>query len=167
MAVDVPQFVNLPDKSTPVTAENLNEWGAAVKGNALAAEAAVVEAEAQVDFLAAPAIEQVAGYVGGTGGDQVVNALDGLRGRRFQNLSGVLFGHETRIILGSEHNAINADSGDAVILGGGRALMENVIGGQEENINNFAVSNLPADKTVAADYAVILGGYDNVNNSLA
>ena len=67
MAVDVPQFVNLPDKSTPVTAEKLNEWGAAVKGNALAAEAAVVEAEAQVDFLAAPAIEQVAGYVGGTG----------------------------------------------------------------------------------------------------
>lgn len=86
---------------------------------------------------------------------------------RHEDLRGKLSNHESRLILGSLKNAINAASGDASILGGGRSLAENVIGGQEGNVNNTLVSNLPADKAIDADYSVIIGGYDNVLNALA
>lgn len=81
-------------------------------------------------------------------------------------LSGLSY-HETNTLLGSISNAINAASGDAAILSGGRDLMENVIGGFEGNVNDFDNSNLPADKPGAYDYSVIIGGYDNVLNALA
>lgn len=41
MAVEIPQFENLPSKATPVTADRLNAWGAAIKGNAEAVETAL------------------------------------------------------------------------------------------------------------------------------
>lgn len=86
---------------------------------------------------------------------------------RHEDVRGALSYHESRVVLGSTENAINAASGDAAILSGGRALAENVIGGFEGNVNDNDASNLPADKTGAYDYSVIVGGYDNVNNSLA
>lgn len=86
---------------------------------------------------------------------------------RHEDLRGKLSNHESRLILGSLKNAINAATGDASILGGGRNLAENVIGGQETAVNNITVTNLPADKATDADYSVIIGGYDNVLNALA
>lgn len=118
---------------------------------------------------AVPQDEGVAGFVS-SAGSATQTALDGrFAGKAFfrhEQLTGLSY-HESRVILGSTTNAINATTGDAAILGGGRDLMENVIGGQEGNVNNFAVSNLPADSTGAFDYSAIICGYDNVNNALA
>ena len=162
-----------PAGGTPLDSRTLNDWGGSIQKVAGAANLAAMEAEvardearAHVDVIAAPADEQVAAYVSGTGSGATRAALDALRGRRFELLSGLSY-HETRLTMGSEHNAINATSGDAAVLSGGRHLMENVIGGQEGYVNNFETSNLPADSTGAYDYSVIIGGYDNVLNSLA
>jgi len=164
---------DLPSRETPLDARTLNEWGGSIQTVADAASLAAVEsanardeALTHVDVITAPADEQVAAYVSGTGSGATRAALDALRGRRFEALTGLSY-HETRLTMGSEHNAINPASGDSAVLSGGRGLMENVIGGREGFVNNFEVSNLPADATGAYDYSVIIGGYDNVLNALA
>lgn len=85
---------------------------------------------------------------------------------RYTDIRGKVSNHESRVITGSHLNDISLLTGDATISGGGRKNYENVIGGQEGNINT-PVSNLPRDDTVTADYSAIVGGYDNVANVVA
>ena len=73
---------DLPSRETPLDARTLNEWGALVeeraddaRGAAVTAAAARDEAISHVDLIATPALEQVAAYIRGVGGQAVQDAL--------------------------------------------------------------------------------------------
>jgi hypothetical protein len=70
------------------------------------------------------------------------------------------------MIAGFEDNAIASDLYSCTIAGGGSIGRENVIGGNAANVGT-ANPNLPTTTGTNARYAVIGGGYDNVNNALA
>lgn len=70
------------------------------------------------------------------------------------------------IIHGYSGNDIATDVEAATISGGGAENYENVIGGTIAGVGTEN-SNLPVVAGTGADYAMIHGGYDNVNNSLA
>jgi hypothetical protein len=66
---------------------------------------------------------------------------------------------------GSIHNVISDDVFSATISGGGGLGRENIIGGDTSNVGT---ENPNVVKTgTGANFAVIGGGYDNVNNALA
>lgn len=105
------------------------------------------------------AIDQLTNGQTGLSVRTILNTL--LKRHRYSNVDAT-----PNVIHGYEENAVATNLMQCTIGGGGSAVRENVIGGQEAYVNT-ATSNLPLDETTTANYSVISGGYDNVANGLA
>jgi hypothetical protein len=108
------------------------------------------------------------GYVHASAGAHVRAIDSDLAGKVNYRQQAGPAGAETYInmIAGYEGNAIASDIRAATISGGGVAGFENIIGGRTANVGT-TTPNVADVLGTGASYAVIGGGYDNVNNALA
>lgn len=127
--------------------------GTALEGNATA-----------TDVGAIPIAEK--GVVGGVASyDDTVTSLAG-KANASEYRKTELIANAPNFIQGYLGNDIASDLFCCTISGGGSAGRENVIGGNEANVNTD-LSNKPLETGTNAHYSVINGGYDNVANGLA